>query len=320
MLIAESIFFIVFIAALVPRASAADGSFTVKVRPQVTIKGGSVTLADIADLSGDDRAILEQLARMPLGTVSGTRTLSRSEVFSVIKSKIEGVQETNLTGADSVKIMQAVRAPEAGEIDAAVRDYLAAVTRWNKEEIEVQAVHNLKDIALPEGDVSLRVASRGVPSSFQNLLLSMEAVQDGKVQRTFWIKADARVHAQVVRVTRPVAFRSILQEGDLQLAACDIADPRAEYYRSTAEAVGSIARRALSAGELLSHACIDEASFVRNGETVKLLVQSGGLRMSLMVRALQSGKIGDTVKVRNTDSDRVITAVVTGRGEVRIRN
>jgi flagella basal body P-ring formation protein FlgA len=122
----------------------------------------------------------------------------------------------------------------------------------------------------------------------------------------------------VVQVAKPVAFRGILKAEDLREQVCDIEDPRAEYFRTMAEAIGKTAKRALGPGELLSQTFVDEVSLVRNGETVKLLVESGSLRMTAQVRALQNGKLGDAIKVRNTDTDRVITAVVTGRGEVRV--
>lgn len=320
MLVAASIFLVLSIFSTIPAGAAALQSLTVKLRPQASIKGVALILADIADLSGEEESKLEQLARTPLGSVSGVRILSRAEVASLIRNERENLQDVILTGADFTRVSQTTRAPQAAEISAIVKSYLASVTSWQEEEIEIHDIENLKTIAIPEDGIALRVASRGVPASFENLLLSIEAVREGKVLKAFWIKADVRVRARVVQVVKPVGFRGVIQAGDLQEAVCEIANPRADYFRASAEAVGLVAKRALGIGELLSRNCVDEASLVRSGETVRLLVQSGGVRMSLLVRALQSGKLGDPIKVRNTDSDRVITAIVTGRGEVRVTN
>jgi flagellar basal body P-ring formation protein FlgA len=128
------------------------------------------------------------------------------------------------------------------------------------------------------------------------------------------------VRAKVVRVAKSVAFRAILKAEDVREQVCDIEDPRTEYIRTSADAIGKTARRALVAGDLLSLASVEESNLVRSGETVRLLGGSGGVIMTAKVRALQNGKLGETIKVRNIDSDRVISAVITGRGEVCVRN
>jgi len=301
-------------------ASGAHGSYIVKLRPQASVKSSAPILGDIADLSGDDEKLLAQLARTPLGTIADARLLSRSEIVALIKNAAANPEEVIVTGAEFTKVFAGTRTPEAAEIATVLKSHLASVTQWREEEIEIRSIDNLKAILLPEGELQLRVVSRGVPASFKSTLFSVEAVQDGKPLRTFWVKADVRVKAQVVQVAKPVAFRSVLKADDLREQLCDIEDPRATYFRTTAEAVGKVARRALGPGELLGQNSVEQPGLVRSGETVRLLVESGGLRMTVLARALQNGKLGDPIKVRNIDSDRVITAVITGRGEVRVAN
>jgi flagella basal body P-ring formation protein FlgA len=278
-------------------ASAAHGSYIVKLRPQALVKGSAPVLGDIADLSGDDEKLLAQLARTPLGTMADARLLSRSEIVLLIKNVAANPEEVIVTGAEFTRVFAETRTPEAAEIATVLKSHLASVTQWREEEIEIRSIDNLK-----------------------STLFSVEAVQEGKPLRTFWVKADVRVKAQVVQVAKPVAFRSVLKADDLREQLCDIEDPRATYFRTTAEVVGKVARRALGPGELLGQNSVEQPGLVRSGETVRLLVESGGLRITVLARALQNGRLGDPIKVRNIDSDRVITAVITGRGEVRVAN
>jgi flagellar basal body P-ring formation protein FlgA len=301
-------------------ASRAHGSYIVQLRSQASIKGSMPVLGDIADLRGDDETLLAQLARTPLGTITDARLLSRAEIVSLIRNVAANPGDVIVTGAEFTKVFAETRAPEAAEIAAVVKSYLASVTRWREEEIEVKSIDNLKAILLPEGELQLRVISRGVPASFRSTVFSVEAIQDGKPPHVFWVKADVHVRAQVVQVARPVAFRSVLKADDLREQTCEIDDPRAAYFRTAAEAVGKIAKRALGKGELLSQSSLEQPGLVRSGETVRLVLESGGLHMTVLARALQNGKLGDPIKVRNIDSDRVITAVITGRGEVRVAN
>ncbi len=320
MLVAVTAMIAVLICFRMSAAEVASASCLVRLRPQASVKSATLILADIADVSGDDEALVARLAQTPLGSITDVLLLSRAEVAALIRSANANSVEVVLTGADFTRVTLATRTPAAAEIAAVLKSHLALVTQWRQDEIEIHSIDNLKAIELPEGDVQLRVVSRGAPSNFRSMLLSVEAILDRKPLRTFWVKADVHVRAQVAQVAKPVAFHSVLKADDLREKVCDIEDPRTEYFRTSAEAIGKVSRRALAPGDLLSRNGVEDAGLVRSGETVRLTVESGSLRMTVLARALQNGKLGDPIKVRNMDSDRVISAVVTGRGEVRVAN
>ncbi len=301
-------------------AEVASASCTVRLHPQASVKSATLILADIADVSGDDDALVAQLAQTPLGSITDVLLLSRAEVAALIRNANANPVEMVLTGADFTRVKLATRTPAAAEIAAVLKAHLASVTQWREDEIEIRSIENLKAIELPESDGQLRVVSRGAPATFRSALLSVETSLAGKPLRTFWVKADVHVRAQVVQVATPVTFHSAIKADDLREKVCDIEDPRTDYFRTSAEAIGKVSRRALVPGELLSRNSVEDAGLVRSGQTVRLTVESGSVRMTVLARALQSGKLGDPIKVRNMDSDRVITAIVTGRGEVRVAN
>lgn len=299
-------------------AGQTSAACTVRLREQVSAKSASLMLADIADLSGDDEGLTARLARIPLGSVADVRLLSRSEVLSRIRSIIPKPDAVLLTGAEITRVSVATRTPEAAEIAVILKAHLAAISPWGEEEIEIRAIDNLPGIIIPQGDVQLRVAGRGMPANLKSALMSVEATLEGKVLRAYWVKADVRVRARVVQVAKPVPYGVALRAEDLREAVCDIEDARADYVRNSGEAVGMTAKRALGPGDLLNRNWLNENRLVRNGETVRCLEQSGGIRITTLARALQNGKLGDRIRVRNIDSDRTITAVVTGQGEVRV--
>jgi flagella basal body P-ring formation protein FlgA len=299
-------------------AGQTSAACTVWLREQVSAKSASLVLADIADLSGADEGLTAQLARMPMGSVVDVRLLSRSEVLSRIQSVVPKPGAVLVTGAEATRVTVATRTPEAAELAAILKTHLASVSPWREEEIEIRAIDNLQGILLPQGDVQLRVAGRGMPANLQSALMSVEATLEGKVLRAYWVKADVRVRARVVQVAKPVPYGVALRAEDLREAVCEIEDARADYVRNSGEAVGMTVKRALGPGDLLNRNWLNENRLVRNGETVRCLGQNGGIRVTTLARALQNGKLGDRIRVRNIDSDRTITAVVTGQGEVRV--
>ncbi|HLY65451.1 MAG TPA: flagella basal body P-ring formation protein FlgA [Chloroflexota bacterium] len=67
-------------------------------------------------------------------------------------------------------------------------------------------------------------------------------------------------------------------------------------------------RRAASAASAREH----PATLTRTGEHVEIVEQLSGLRMKTRAVCLQSGGLGERVRVRNESSQRVLTAIVIG--------
>lgn len=300
-------------------AAAWEAPCTIQLQAQVLIRNATPVLSDIAGLRGSDEMLVKKLGQIPLGPVTEARTISRADILALVLKVARYAGQVEVTGAGFTRIVLEQRTPEAAEIEALLKAHLVSVTAWREEEIEIRSIDNLHSISLPAGAVQLRISSRGVPANFRRMLLSVEASLAGKSVRNFWVKADVRVRARVVQAVRRIPFRSVLAAGDLREAECEIADPRAGYIRSLDAVIGSIAKRALIEGEVLTQRSVEPASLVRSGETVRLTASVNGTQVSTLVRALQNGKLGDRIKVRNIDSDRALFAFVTGRGEVRIR-
>jgi flagellar basal body P-ring formation protein FlgA len=82
--------------------------------------------------------------------------------------------------------------------------------------------------------------------------------------------------------------------------------------------VGKVAHRTLLPGKPISLNSVDDPRAVLNGTRVKIIFEEGGLSISTFAIALQSGSIGDVVRVRNLDSGLTISGVVQADGTIRI--
>lgn len=291
---------------------------TIRLHSEAVVKGSTLVLADIADLSGDDEALVTRLAQAPLGAILQVRTLSRAEIFELIRGLTASPKDVLITGADYTRVTVATRVPALEEIVSVLKAHFASVTQWRQEEIEIPSIENLTAIELPLGELKLNVIGRALPSNNRGMLIPMAAVSEGRTLRNFWVKADVRVRAHVVQLAKPVPYAHTLQADDLRDALADIEEPGAAYFRTCAEAIGTTAKHALGTGELLKRDWVNEINLVHSGDTVRLVSQGVSIRVTALARALQNGKIGDRIKVRNLDSDHAITAVVSGQGEVRV--
>lgn len=87
---------------------------------------------------------------------------------------------------------------------------------------------------------------------------------------------------------------------------------------SAAELDGKVARRTLLPGRYIPVNSLRDAYLVEQGAPVQVVFVSGGLTISATAISLQPGVSGDVVKVRNIDSGRVFTGIVTATGTVTV--
>lgn len=90
------------------------------------------------------------------------------------------------------------------------------------------------------------------------------------------------------------------------------------FAREPRELVGKVAKRTLLPGRFVPLTAVRDAFLVQQGAPVQVIYVQGGLTISLTAITLQPGSAGDIVKVRNTDSGAVFSAVVMADGTVRV--
>ncbi|MBT3274068.1 MAG: hypothetical protein HN368_13005 [Spirochaetales bacterium] len=73
-----------------------------------------------------------------------------------------------------------------------------------------------------------------------------------------------------------------------------------------------------SAPSGLFPSAITRRNIVSNGDNLTLWMVSGSIQMELQAKALENGKLAEKIRVKITETDKEITAVITGPSEARI--
>ena len=73
--------------------------------------------------------------------------------------------------------------------------------------------------------------------------------------------------------------------------------------------------RQLNPGQPVRYSDVQPLAAVRKGEMVTLTVKRGAITVSIDMEATERGFIGDRVKLRNTESDVLVDAIITGPGK-----
>ena len=124
---------------------------------------------------------------------------------------------------------------------------------------------------------------------------------------------------EVAVLNRSLGRGAVLSAEDVQMQKLDTTSLGFGYYANRDELTGQTLRRAAAAGTVITPALVAIPPTIRRGEQVTLLAQRNGIAIRAPGRALADAHTGDTLRVRNLSSERVVEGTVRGPGEVEVR-
>lgn len=134
-----------------------------------------------------------------------------------------------------------------------------------------------------------------------------------------YLAADIAHYIKVVVAQTDLPRKANLTVSMLSLAEVDVSRVRGDYFTDIAELQGITLRNRVRAGEVISSNNLLASDAVNRKEQITIVATNGTLSVRMSGEALDSGKVGDQVRVRNLQSGRVIRALVVGRGRVEVR-
>ena len=91
-----------------------------------------------------------------------------------------------------------------------------------------------------------------------------------------------------------------------------------ELIDSQAAGIGLEVRRNISQGAPLIKSSIQQPMAIKRGEIVTIAAKAGTITVNTTGSALNDGRLGQKIRVRNSQSNRVITGRVVAEGKVQI--
>jgi flagella basal body P-ring formation protein FlgA len=126
-------------------------------------------------------------------------------------------------------------------------------------------------------------------------------------------RADDAWHA-----TRILMPGDIIRQDDVVARAMPRLLP--EAVMADRDIVGQQIKRRVAADRPLTMRDIGPRTAVQASTPVDVLWTSGSLKMAMSGRAMESGALGDEIRVLNTGSGRTIRGIVVGDGMIEVRN
>jgi flagellar basal body P-ring formation protein FlgA len=283
------------------------------LRAEVLVSGPLVRIGDLVEHAGavGDAAIFRAPDLGHTGAVPVARVIEAIRPHHLAGIDTGGITEIAVTRASRVvpvkELEQRIAAALAGQHGLGNASDLAV-----SFDREARPVH----LDPSAGEPTLASASfeRGAGRFDVTFRLAGSAVQPRTLRLTGTIAETLETTVPV----RPIARGEVIKASDLVTERRPKGTVGVDVLRGHDQIAGLAARRALRTGEPVRRADLMRPEIVRQNETVTILYEMPGMRLSVRGKAVESGAEGDLVSVLNPQSKRTVQGTVTGPGRVTV--
>lgn len=308
-----------FVILLCPGLAVAEGRLV--VAGAVCVDGPVITLKDLVRAEGPEAEAL-MLRR-------GEEPLLASPKFDGARASLSGPRLRELInqrlgpGVPRIDVPAQVQVQRGGQVVGtlalipAIDKILTEALAHHEGEVEIREHRIAEHLFITEKvPVMMRVAPVGAPAPGR-ISLRLEAVaEDGRVVQSFTGTVFADVWKTVPCAARVLNRGDVLEPELVGFARKNLAymarppwDGRGLPLRMTA-AVGE--------GQPISADAVAAIPVVSKGQILTLVYAGQSLKLTVPVESLDDGGIGNTIRVRNMQSRRIVAALVVDAETVRV--
>jgi len=326
---------LILIVAAVRIVAAADSRaiVTVTLRPQVEVTGPLVRLADVAEIKAPSQSLVDQLNAVDVASIEspGDTELISARLIR-IRLLLEGVKASNLTmdGARFAEVTRATRSKVTpanatsaiGPEDIRGRITTELAKRWLADPEDVEVQFYAAQAALGEGVAAGSSPEVELPDRVEPGRVSVRIrwTMDGHIQRIEQVPVDVRLRQTVVLAAASIPRGEAIDSGHLKEES-RLLDSRVETV-PIEQVHGLRARRSLAPGDIVTPRDVtsDQSTpVIKPRDLVKVIARKGKLQVVLQnAEALQTGRIGDVIYLRNTNSNQNVRARIVSPREAEV--
>ncbi|HZP80538.1 MAG TPA: flagellar basal body P-ring formation chaperone FlgA [Chthonomonadaceae bacterium] len=298
----------------------AESVVSVTVWANAEVSGRTFTLGEIADITGEDKALVAQLAAVEIGVSplpTYARRLTPGDITVRLRAAHLDSKRVQVLAPPSIRVLRTGRAVGSDEITQAA---LAAAQSAIKDlpDATLEPIGNGGGATLPAGKVQIVAgAYRGRPEQ-GTLFVPVSLMVDGKPAQTVEVALRVRRKATVVVANRLLSPHDILSAEDVSLTTVELPPGFTQPVTDLKEAIGKRAARRILANTPIPASALETPPAIAANDRITIEYAFGSVRITAPGLARQSGAIGDTIRIYAPDTKRELDGVIVTHRLVRI--
>ncbi len=194
-------------------------------------------------------------------------------------------------------------------LESAIKGYMKR--RYPNVEVKKISIH-FKPLEI-NGNYRLEVKPETLSSNYAYIQVSVYD-SDQKVIKTYRAYLHLQTYAKAVIAKRDIPKGKVISRKDIVVKKIQVRNRRS--LLSEEDIVGSVAKINIYKGKKITKYMIAPNYTIHKRQLVKILYDKGPIHIELLGVALQNGKRGDIIKVKNLSSNKVLVCKVLSNGVV----
>ncbi len=284
----------------------------------ITVEGEAVTLEQVAVLSCDDADLHAAACKVPMGRApwdDETIVIERRTLLSRLAASGVDPERVEFSGSEEIRVRRHDKLIVPEQILA------VAQKKLSEEVVEPAATWRLvrkpEAIAVP-ADAEVELTAAVGEHSAEGRVTITVAVMRGEDQLAARdVHFSARYRVRELVATKDLAPGTLVTPSNTEIQVVEKTSAPEPGWEPP---YGSKTNRRVSAGTVIRPPLLAEARpeiVVKRNEPVMMKITGECFTISAVGRALEDGRPGDFIRVRNPDTGRVVTAKVAFDGTVK---
>lgn len=311
----RSLFFyryVLFLGMVTQTALAAQG-VVLQLPENATVVGPQISLGEIAEVISDDKTTADRLRRMTVGKAAPAGDKVRVTLgYLKVALRREGynLQVFSFGGAETVEVLTQSQAFDPAALLPHVKAFILDETGETPGNVDVKLEGLGKKITLPAGEVTSKFRPSFTGQYEGTVFLTAELAVDGRLVRVLPIRAVVDVFHPAVTVVKRVDKGVKFTRNNVALVRTPSSKMIKGCFRQLEPVLGRTAATRLEPGSVLRVNDLYDPPAIQHGEVVQAVVEKGNVELSVQVRAIEDGKAGDSIRVENTDTHKLLRGKV----------
>jgi len=136
-------------------------------------------------------------------------------------------------------------------------------------------------------------------------------INNGNSQKVSII-GQARAWQQQVVVMKPLSFKQLIRDGDVQVRKTLIDRLGTDPMIGIEQAVGQQAARDLKPGTVMTGRLVEAVPLIRTGQLLTVTYSQGSIQLRSVARAMEGGTYGQSVQAKNETTGAIFEVILTG--------
>lgn len=170
---------------------------------------------------------------------------------------------------------------------------------------------------VPRGRIEFGLERLGTPASPDQrapVLWRGDVVYGDNHRFAIWARVRIVANFDQIVALENLRPGHVIESGQVRVASAEGFPVLAKQRLSIDQVVGMTPLRSIAAGSVIRPDLISRPNDVSRGDLVEVEVHSGAARLVLTARAESGGRDGETISVRNLESNKLFSAQVAGKG------